>query len=176
MKALYQIFYTHKRTEILLAAKGIKAKVMKVAIVRPSGKFYNCVHVVYRTVNGICSMFISCKEYLQRAIANRQQSASEYVVTQRSNPAHWDVTNGRDLTASGYLVVTTPDLVTCSCKDFEEQAGYLQHHPYLWQQIMKAKRTCKHIYSVLNTLGCSTLGDYFKQWRSGGRFYEIAAA
>lgn len=176
MKSLFQIFYTHKRTEILLAAKGIKAKVMKVAIARPNGKFYNCVHVIYETKFGICSMFISCKEYLQRAIANRKEKASEYVVTQRSNPAHWDVTNEKDLTASGYLVITTPDLVTCSCDDFKAQAEYLQMHPYLWQQICKSKRICKHIYSTLNVLGCSSLGDYFKQWKPGGKFYEIAAA
>ena len=162
MKSLFQIFYTHKRTEIILAGKGIKARVTKINIVRPSGKFYNCVHVIYQTKFGICSMFISCREYLQRAIANRKEKASEYVVTQRSNPAQWNVTNGSDLTAAGYLVITTPDLVTCNCKDFQEMPEYLQFHPYLWQQIMKGNRICKHCIAVLSHLGFGSLNEYLK--------------
>ena len=58
--SIFRMFYTHKRTQMLLEAKGIRVKnIEKVSISKPSGAFYNCVHVIYTTVAGRCSTFIS---------------------------------------------------------------------------------------------------------------------
>jgi len=58
---IFRMFYTHRRTQILLEAKGIKVKsIEKVSINKPNGEFYNCVHVIYIVKNGgRCSTFIS---------------------------------------------------------------------------------------------------------------------
>ena len=167
MKGLMQVFYTHKRTEVLLAAKGIKAKVLKVSVTRPSGKFYACVHVIYRTAHGVCSMFISCKEYLQRAIANRKQAATEYFVSDTDKPNEYHV-YGKDadlLVQPGYTVTATAKGVICECADYKSQSVIYEQHPYLWKQILKGHQLCKHGISVLNSLNCSSLSQYLKKQR-----------
>lgn len=164
MKGLMQVFYTHKRTEVLLAAKGIKAKVLKVTVTRPSGKHYNCVAVVYKTAFGICSMFISCKEYLQRAIANRKQAATEYFVSDTDKALEYHV-YGKDadlLVQPGYTVTTTNKGVVCECPDYTQQAVIYEQHPYLWQRILKQNQICKHGWALLQTLNHASLSSYLK--------------
>lgn len=163
MKLLTQL-YTANRALQILTSSGIKVlKVMQVKILQC------CIWVKYRTKNGVCSLFVSVRAFLYLAIAGRKERASEYVASQRANASQWDVVNNQDITQSGYTVITTPDLVTCNCADFQDMGDYLVEHEYLWQ-LIRGKRACKHIYSVLNALACSSLGDYFKQWKVGGRF------
>lgn len=159
MKLLTQ-FYTTNRALQILVSFGIKAvKVMEVKVMRC------CVWVKYRTKSGICSLFVSVKAFLKLAIAGRKERAVDYIVTQRSNPRQWNVSNYSDLTQPGYTVVTADDLVTCNCKDFAEMAEYLPQHPYVWN-LVKARRACKHIYSVLSELSCTSLVDYFNKVRT----------
>ncbi|MGL5922158.1 hypothetical protein [Chroococcidiopsis sp.] len=170
MKGILKYVYTASRALAILVAQGIEVlKVMEVKVMTC------CVWVKYRTVKGICSLFVSVRAFLKLAMGVRKERASEYVVTQRSNPAQFNVVNSRDITEAGYLVIATPDLVTCSCKDFQEMAEYLPQHPYLWR-VMKSTRCCKHIYATLSTLACGSLNEYFKNWQVGGRFHEVAAA
>lgn len=167
MKLLTQL-YTANRALAILTSSGVPVlKVMQVKILTC------CIWVKYRTKNGVCSLFVSVRAFLKLAIAGRKERASEYVVTQRRKDRQWDVVNGRDITQSGYTVITTPDLVACNCNDFKEMGDYLVEHEYLWQ-LIRGKRACKHIYSVLNALACSSLGDYFKQWKKGGRFNKAS--
>jgi len=83
------MFYTHKRSMILLENKGIKVqRIEAVRITKPNGEFYNMVHVVYRVKNGgRCSTFISCKDYLARATEKRKEEAEKYTAYQeKHNP------------------------------------------------------------------------------------------
>lgn len=163
MKLLTQL-YTANRALQILVSFGIKVlKVMQVKILQC------CIWVKYRTKNGVCSLFVSVRAFLKLAIAARKERASEYVVTQRRKDRQWDVVNGRDITQSGYTVITTPDLVTCNCDDFKGMGEYLPEHEYLWQ-ICQQRRACKHIFSTLSALGCGSLREYFQAWQPGGRF------
>jgi len=43
-RSIFQMFYTRKRTQALLEAKGIKVKsIEKVSITKPNGQLYNCI-------------------------------------------------------------------------------------------------------------------------------------
>jgi hypothetical protein len=188
--SIFRMFYTHKRTQILLEAKGIRVKnIEKVSINKPNGEFYCAVHVVYRVANGgRCSTFISCREYLQRATEKRKQEAENYKAYQdNDSPANWRVypkgnpVKGQeprqveDNTTDKYRsVTTTPQAVTCDCEDFENQHTYLSQHPYLWQQVIKKYRICKHSLCALNHLGFSSLSKYLAAWQPGGRLNQLA--
>ncbi len=188
--SIYRLFYTHRRTEILLKAQGVRVKnIEKVSITKPSGAFYNCVHVIYRVANGArCSTFISCKEYLARATEKRKEEATNYQAFQdNGNPAAWrvyvkanpaKVQAPRQIepsTADKYRTVqTTPQSVFCDCEDFENQHTYLSQHPYLWQKVIKGYQICKHSLCALSQLGFSSLSSYLKVWLPGGRLSQLA--
>ncbi len=164
MKSIMQVFYTSKRAELLLAAKGIKAKVMRITIVRPSGKLYNCVHVVYSVAGSVCSTFLSCKEFLVRAVANRKDGSSEYFVSDTNYPNQYHV-YGKDadlLVQPGYTVTAFPKAIVCECLDYQKQAAVYAEHPYLWKQLFKEKQICKHGFALLKTLGFGKLSTYLK--------------
>lgn len=156
MKLLTQLYTANRALQILTSSGVPVLKVMQVKLMTC------CIWVKYRTANGICSLFVSVRAFLKLAIAGRKERSADYTVTQRSNPRHWDVTNSADLTQSSYTVITTQDLVTCNCKDFQEMGEYLPEHPYIWN-LVKNRRACKHIYSVLNQLNCTSLNNYFKK-------------
>ncbi len=82
---IFRMFYTHKRSAMLLESKGIKVqRIERVGIAKPDGSFYNCVHVIYIVKNGgRCSTFITCKDYLARAIEKRKQEAENYTANPR---------------------------------------------------------------------------------------------
>lgn len=165
MKSLYQIFYTHKRAELLLAAKGIKAKVMKITIVRPSGKFYNCVQVIYKVAGSVCSTFLSCKEFLKRAIENRKDAGNDYFVsgTDTANQYHVYGKDADLLTQPGYIVTASKNAIACECLDYQKQSAIYAEHPYLWKQLFKEKQICKHGFAVLRSIfGLGKLSTYLK--------------
>lgn len=163
MKLLTQL-YTAKRALQIISSTGIKViRVLEVKILKC------CIWVKYTTKSGMCSLFVSVRAFLKLALAGRKERASEYVVTQRRNPSQWDVVNGRDITQSGYLVITTPDLVTCNCKDFQEMAEYLPQHPYAWK-VLNERRACKHILATLSVFKLGSLEEYFSNWEVGGKF------
>lgn len=159
-----QVFYTHKRAQLLLAAKGIKAKVMRITIVRPSGKLYNCVQVVYSVAGSICSTFLSCKEFLKRAIENRKDASNDYFVSETDKVNQFHV-YGKDadyLTQPGYIVTAYKDAIACECLDYQKQAAIYQEHPYLWKQLFKERQICKHGFALLKTLGYGKLSTYLR--------------
>ena len=187
--SIFRMFYTHKRTQMLLEAKGIRVKnIEKVSISKPSGAFYNCVHVIYTTVAGRCSTFISCKEYLARATEKRKAEAENYKAYQDSNsPSNWRVyPKGNPVqneaprqiepsTGDKYRsVTTTTQAVFCDCEDFEHQHTYLSQHPYLWQKVIKGYSICKHSLCALSQLGFSSLSSYLKAWQPGGRLNNLS--
>lgn len=173
--SIFKMFYTFKRSEMLLTAKGIKVtKVEKVSITKPSGRFYNCVHIIYHTSAGRCSTFVGCREYLNQAMQNRRVKAQEYKAVQGiANPQEWIVLSS-ELGSIPYTVTTTPHSVDCDCIDFMTQSEYLSQHPYLWQKIIKQYRICKHSLATLSHLGCSSLKDYLQSWKTGGRISRLA--
>ncbi len=169
-RSIFKQFYTHKRTQALLEAKGIKVKsIEKVSITKPSGESYNSVHVIYIVSSGSrCSTFISCKEYLNQAMQNRRVKAMDYKAQQGiANPQQWKVTSN-ELGSIPRRVTTTPHSVTCDCEDFNTQANYLSQHPYLWNNIIKGHRICKHAFATLNELGFGSLRDYLAAWKPEG--------
>lgn len=175
--SIFQMFYTRKRTQVLLEAKGIKVKsIEKISITKPSGEFYTSVHIVYIVSNGQrCSTFISCREYLNQAMQNRRVKARDYKTQQGiTNPQEWKVTSN-ELGCIPRHVTTTPHSVNCYCEDFENQADYLRQHPYLWQKVIKGYRICKHSLCTLSALGFDSLGAYLRAWKLGGRFSQLAA-
>ena len=187
--SIFRMFYTHKRTQMLLEAKGIKImRIEKVSINKPSGKFYCAVHIVYTTAAGRCSTFISCKEYLARATTKRKEEATNYQAFQdNGNPSNWRVyPKGNPIkseaprqiepsTADKYRSVhTTPQSVFCDCEDFENQHAYLSQHPYLWQKVIKGYSICKHSLCALSQLGFSSLSSYLKAWQPGGRLNQLS--
>ncbi len=188
--SIFKLFYTHKRTQILLEAKGVKVKnIEKVSITKPNGEFYNMVHVVYRVKNGgRCSTFISCREYLARATEKRKEEAEKYVARQNfDSPSEWRVYSKanpnkveqpnkiEDSDAVKYRTVyTSPNLVCCDCEDYNNQCAYLSQHPYLWEKVIKKYQVCKHIFTTLQTLNFSSLSSYLKAWQPGGRLNNLA--
>lgn len=110
---IYRLFYTHKRTQMLLEsgwvnAQGVKVEGVKVKSVEKvsitcnstdkvtgeiTTKFLNCVHVVYRSASGKrCSQFISCRAYLARATEKRREESLKYQAYQNfSNASVWSV-------------------------------------------------------------------------------------
>lgn len=199
--SIFRMFYTHKRTQMLLESgwtnaqgvkvEGIKVKsVEKVSITKPDGTFYNCVHVIYVSGSGKrCSQFISCRAYLQRATEKRREESANYQAFQDSGePSSWKVyPKANPVTVKGEraardesnatkyrTVTTTPDGVTCDCEDWSNQADYLSQHPYLWHQVIKGYRICKHSLCTLNQLGFDSLGKYLKSWQPGGRLNNLA--
>lgn len=168
-RSIFQMFYTKKRTQTLLEAKGIKVKsIEKVSIIKPSGEFYNCVHVVYIVSNGQrCSTFIGCREYLSQAMQNRRVKARDYKAVQGiANPQQWRVTSN-ELGCIPRHVTTAPHGVSCDCEDFNTQADYLSQHPYLFKKVLKQYRICKHALATLNQLGFNSLRDYLIAWKPG---------
>ena len=173
---IYRLFYTHARSKALLEAKGIKVKRIEgVAITKPDGSFYNCVHVVYSVKNGArCSTFISCREYLNAAMQNRRVKAREYKAQQGiANPQQWKVTSN-ELASIPYTVATTPHSVTCNCEDFQTQHDYLSQHPYLWEKVIKGYSICKHSLAAIAALGFGSLRDYLNAWKPEGRLRNLA--
>ena len=90
---IYRLFYTHKRTMMLLEsgwvnAQGVKVEGVKVKNVEKvsitcnstdkvtgeiTTKYLNCVHVTYISATGKrCSQFISCRAYLAWATEKRK--------------------------------------------------------------------------------------------------------
>ncbi len=191
--SIFKLFYTHRRAEILLSAKGIKVKnIEKVSINKPSGEFYCAVHVIYTVKNGgRCSTFISCKEFLARAAEKRKQESENYVARQDFHaPSQWRVypkgssvkaieqpRQIKESTTDKYrTVATTPQAVVCDCEDFTNQANYLSQHPYLWESVIKQHRICKHALCALNQLGFNSLSSYLKAWQPGGRLNQLSIA
>ena len=191
--SIFRMFYTHKRTQILLEAKGIKVKsIEKVSINKPSGEFYCAVHVVYRVANGgRCSTFLSCKDFLARAIEKRKQEAQNYKAYQENDsPSNWRVyPKGNPVKTQEQprqieqdtidvkyrSVMTTPNAVSCDCEDWSSQHTYLSQHPYLWQTVIRGYRICKHSLCALNHLGFSSLSAYLKAWQPGGKLSNLSA-
>ncbi len=111
--SIFRMFYTAKRTQIVLEqgwtnAQGVKIAGIKVKSIEKisitanttdkiSGeittKFLNCVHVVYRSASGKrCSQFISCRAYLARATEKRKEESLKYQAYQNfSNASVWSV-------------------------------------------------------------------------------------
>lgn len=174
--SIMRMFYTHSRTKALLGAKGIKVKsIEKVSITKPDGSFYSCVQVVYTTAAGLCSTFISCREYLGHAMQGRKERARDYTATQGiANPQQWKVTSN-ELGCVPKTVTTTQHGVSCTCEDFNHQADYLSQHPYLWQKVIKGYSICKHSFATLSQLGFGSLRDYLNAWKDGGRLSNLAA-
>lgn len=175
-RSIFQMFYTRKRTEQLLQAKGIKVKsVEKISITKTDGSFYNCVHVVYIVSNGArCSTFISCREYLNAAMQNRRVKARDYKAVQGiANPQLWKVTSNK-LASIPRTVTTTPHSVTCNCEDFTTQHEYLSQHPYLWDRVIKGYSICKHSLAAIAALGFGSLRDYLNAWTPEGRLSKLA--
>ena len=202
---IHRLFYTAKRSQIILEqgwtnAQGVKVEGVKVKSVEKvsitcnstdkvtgeiTQKFLNCVHVVYISASGKrCSQFISSRAYLARATAKRKEEAEKYQAYQNfSNASTWSVYPKKSDSAKKVIpsptqdnattpkpprtVITTKEAVVCDCPDFEEQGGYLQEHPYLWNQVLKNYTICKHSFTVLNHLGFDSLGAYLKSWKAG---------
>lgn len=111
--SIFKMFYTFKRTQILLEdgwtnAKGIRVPGIKVKRIEKvsttadytdkktgevTTKFLNCVHVVYVAGNGKrCSTFVSCLAYVQRANFKRKEESRNYKAYQNySNASQWSV-------------------------------------------------------------------------------------
>lgn len=189
-RSIFTQFYTHSRTKQILEAKGVKVKkIEKVAIHKPSGEYYKCVHVVYVVANGSrCSTFVSCKDYLAKAYGERKERSKEYTAHQDfANPSEWTVVSKviqlplhGDMAKSGKEgkarhVTTAPQAVVCNCEDFVTQPDYLMEHPYLWYTLMKERRVCKHCYTVMDALGFGSLRDYLLAWKSEGKLSKLAA-
>lgn len=185
---IFKLFYTHRRTEQILQAKGVKVrKIERVSINRPSGEFYNCVQVVYSTAAGRCSTFISCREYLTLATQGRRERARDYKAYQDTKrPSQWKVyanvvqlpTEDREPTRGGEgkvrHVITTTSGVTCDCEDYLSQPDYLQEHPYLWWWLCKERHVCKHSINVMSALRFNSLRDYLATWKPEGRLSKLA--
>lgn len=110
---IFRMFYTSKRTQIILEsgwtnAKGVKVEGIKVRNIEKisttcnstnkvtgeiTTKFLNCVHVTYISASGKrCSQFISCRAYLARATQKRREEAENYQAYQSSStPKEWSV-------------------------------------------------------------------------------------
>jgi hypothetical protein len=171
--------------------EGVKVKsIEKVSITKPNGEYLNCVHVVYISGSGKrCSQFISCRAYLQRATEKRKQESENYKAYQNfSDATQWSVypkanpskaseqsRQQEDTTTKVRTVTTVPEGVFCSCEDFQNQHSYLSQHPYLWHQVIKQFRICKHSLCTLSHLGFSSLRDYLAAWKPGGRLNKLAA-
>lgn len=160
MKSITQVFYTHKRTELILQGKGIKVrKVLSVSIVKPNGKFLCCVHVVYIVESGAkCSCFLSVKDYLKRSINKRKEAAKEYTAVPVLGSNKFNVYGGQEVCE----VNAHTDGISCNCPDHYHQPELLKQHPYLWSSVMKGRAICKHIFSALNQMKFSTLAGYLK--------------
>ena len=111
--SIFRMFYTAKRTQLVLEqgwtnAQGVKVagikvgRIEKISITANSTdkvtgeittKFLNCVHVVYISASGKrCSQFISCRAYLARATEKRKEEAQNYQAYQNfSNASVWSV-------------------------------------------------------------------------------------
>ena len=111
--SIHRMFYTSKRTQIILEsgwvnAKGIKVEGVKIkkiekisitcnSINKQTGeiaqKFLNCVHVTYISASGKrCSQFVSCRAYLTRATNKRKEEAENYKAYQNfSDATQWSV-------------------------------------------------------------------------------------
>lgn len=189
--SIFKLFYTHRRSMILLEAKGVRVRrIEKVGIVKPNGEFFNCVHVVYIVKNGgRCSTFISCRDYLARATEKRKEEAEKYTAYQeKHNPSEWHVypkanpnkvqetRQIEDTDAPKYRTVhTTPDAVYCDCEDYNNQSAYLSQHPYLYEKVIKGYQICKHSLCALSHLGHTSLSSYLKSWQPGGKLSQLAA-
>ena len=175
-RSIFQAFYTRNRTKQLLEAKGIKVKsVERVAIAKPDGTFYNCVHVVYIVSSGVrCSTFIGCREYLNVAMQSRREKSRDYQATQGiANPTQWKVKSSSEPGKFPRTVTTTPHAVTCDCQDFQGQHEYLSQHPYLWQKVLKQYSICKHALAAIACLGFGSLRDYLAAWKPEGRLSKL---
>lgn len=189
-KTIFTQFYTHKRTRHILEQKGIRVqKIEKVRITNRNGEYLRCVQVTYIGASGRrCSTFISCRDYLAEAMAGRKERAKDYTASQNSrHPSEWNVyakvsqmpvqpelaTRGSE--GKRRVVTTTPTSVSCTCEDFESQGYYYQEHPYLWFEVLKQRRICKHSLCVLNQLGFGSLRDYLQAWKPNGRLNNLAA-
>lgn len=199
--SIFRLFYTFKRTQMLLESgwtnaqgvvvAGVKVKrIEKVSTTKPDGTFYNCVHVVYISASGKrCSQFISCRAYLQRATEKRKQEAENYKAYQNfSDATRWSVypkanpnkaseqsPQQEDTATKVRTVTTVREGVFCDCEDFENQHHYLSQHPYLWNQVIKQYRICKHALCTLGHLGFDSLGKYMKAWQPGGSLSNLSA-
>ena len=107
------MFYTSKRTQLVLEqgwtnAQGVKVAGIKVRRIEKisitcnstdkvtgeiTTKFLNCVHVTYISASGKrCSQFISCRAYLARATEKRKEEALKYQAYQNfSDATVWSV-------------------------------------------------------------------------------------
>ncbi len=111
--SIFRMFYTAKRTQIVLEqgwtnAQGVKVEGVKVGRIEKisitckttdkvtgeiTTKFLNCVHVTYISASGKrCSQFISCRAYLARATEKRKEEALKYQAYQNfSDATVWSV-------------------------------------------------------------------------------------
>ena len=111
--SIFRMFYTSKRTQIVLEqgwtnAQGVKVAGIKVGRIEKisitcnstdkvtgevTTKFLNCVHVTYISASGKrCSQFISCRAYLARATQKRREEAQNYTAYQNfSDATVWSV-------------------------------------------------------------------------------------
>ena len=157
-------FYTFSRALKVLTGKGIKAlKVLAINIARPSGEQLCCVHVVYETVNGKCSLFVSVREFLKDAIAGRKERSAEYSVEpQAAAPGKFHVSkiDGDLIFDPTYTVTATGKTLMCNCDDHQNQLNYLITHDYLWRVAMRCKVVCKHTIATLSYLNYDKLSDY----------------
>lgn len=110
---IHRLFYTAKRSAIILESGWTNAKGVKVAGVKVKSiekvsitanhtnpatgeittQFLNCVHVVYISASGKrCSQFVSCRAYLARATEKRREESEKYKAYQNfSNATTWSV-------------------------------------------------------------------------------------
>ena len=188
-KTIFTQFYTRNRTRQILEQKGIRVqKIEAIRIANRNGEYLRCVQVTYIVASGRrCSTFLSCKEYLAEAMAGRRERAKDYTASQNSNrPSEWNVyakvaqlpVEPRTATRGGEgkrrIVITTPTSVSCTCEDYESQGSYYQEHPYLWFEVLKQRRICKHSLCVLSQLGFGSLRDYLAAWKPEGKLSKLA--
>lgn len=95
--------------------------------------------------------YLTKKDYLTKFAEERKERSQreDLSVTQFINDdTRYTVRN--NVKNKTYQIQLYYDSLKCSCPDYEISSDVLQ----------TPQVACKHIYSVLNTLGCSSLKDY----------------
>jgi hypothetical protein len=107
------------------------------------------------------SIFIKKVEFVKLMAGDRQNRSKSLIVTPNAfDDTAYTVRNEDKETT--YRVETYQGHMSCSCKDYEN----------LSNDFNTPKVSCKHIYAVLNQLGCTDLREYIESNKAEKDYQE----
>ncbi len=130
-------------------SKAAAARILGVAK-KAVARFEVWYKVIFVIVEGRRPTFISKSKFKQHFVDWRKDRSQRLQVS-RFKDNHFRVINIRK--GSIYNVFVYQDGLDCQCEDFRNQVNIL------------GRACCKHAYSVLNSLGFSSLNEYIEQHR-----------